>query len=338
MKISFFDTHSFEKPIFVSQNKSYDFDIDFIDTRLDSTTALLASGSQAVCSFVNDKIDEACIDQLSRIGVRLIALRCAGFNHVDLQAAQKKDITVCRVPGYSPHSVAEYTIGLLLCLNRKIHKSYLRVRELDFSLKGLVGFDLYGKTVGVLGTGKIGSLVAQILAAFGCNVLCCDEFPSAQLSTNPNIKYVDLKTLAKESDVISLHVPLTPQTHHMVDQKMLSDTKPGVYIINTGRGALIDSKALIKALKSGHIGGAALDVYEEEEAVFFKNVSDQILQDDTLARLLTFPNVLISSHQAFLTKEALENIADTTLKNMSQFDQTASVAVDALVTAANCIK
>ena len=331
MKIAFFDTHAFEKPIFSDQNKSFEFELNFIETRLTSLTASLAKNCDVVCSFVNDKIDRECIEALKEVGVKLIALRSAGFNHVDLEAAQKNDIVVGRVPGYSPHSVAEYTIGLLLSLNRKIHKSYVRTRELNFSLDGLVGFDLCGKTVGVLGTGKIGSIVAEILAAFGCNVLCNDKFPNQKLKECGKIHYVECDKLCKESDVISLHVPLTPETHHILDESMISHMKKGVFIVNTGRGALIHSKALIDALKSGHIGGAALDVYEEEEAVFFQDVSDKILQDDTLARLLTFPNVLISSHQAFLTKEALVNIAQTTLENISVFQKLGNVPSDRLV-------
>ncbi|MCH2535353.1 MAG: 2-hydroxyacid dehydrogenase [Bdellovibrionales bacterium] len=331
MTVSFFDTHSFERPIFISQNEGFKFEINFLEGRLTSSTASLAKGSQVVCSFVNDKIDSECIEALSEIGVRLIALRSAGFNHVDLEAAQKYGLIIGRVPGYSPHAVAEYTIGLLLSLNRKIHKSYLRVREFNFSLDGLVGFDLCGKTVGILGTGRIGSIVAEILAAFGCNVLCNDKFPNSKLKGHANISYVDCGQLCKESDVISLHVPLTPETYHILDREMISHMKKGVFIINTGRGALIDSKALINALKSGHVGGAALDVYEEEEAVFFQDVSDKILQDDVLARLLMFPNVLISSHQAFLTKEALINIVQTTLENISEFQKTGTVPSERLV-------
>lgn len=332
MKVSFFDTHGFEKPIFISENSKFNFGIDFLETRLTSSTASLAKGSQVVCSFVNDKIDSACIEQLKEFGIRLIALRSTGFNHVDLTAAQRNGLAVARVPRYSPHAVAEYTIGLLLSLNRKIHKSYLRVRELNFSLDGLVGFDLNGKTVGVLGTGKIGSIVAEILAAFGCRVLCNDKNPNVKFNGHPSIQYVECEQLCKESDIISLHVPLTPETKHILSDEMISHMKTGVFIINTGRGALIDSKALINALKSGQVGGAALDVYEEEEAVFFQDVSDKVLQDDVLARLLTFPNVLISSHQAFLTKEALINIAQTTLKNISEFENTGAVGAERLVT------
>ncbi|MCB0361865.1 MAG: 2-hydroxyacid dehydrogenase [Bdellovibrionales bacterium] len=331
MKVAFFDTHAFEKPIFTTQNESFKFELDFLETRLNSSTASLAKGCKVVCSFVNDKIDRKCIEALNEIGVQLIALRSAGFNHVDLEAAQSNSLIIARVPGYSPHAVAEYTIGLLLSLNRKIHKSYLRVRELNFSLDGLVGFDLCGKTVGILGTGKIGSIVAEILSAFGCRVLCNDQFPSPKLKEHAQIQYVDCEKLCRESDVISLHVPLTPETHHILNEKMISHMKKGVFIINTGRGALIDSKALISALKSGHVGGAALDVYEEEEAVFFQDVSDKVLQDDTLARLLTFPNVLISSHQAFLTKEALVNIAQTTLENIAAFQKTGTVPSERLV-------
>ncbi len=331
MKVTFFDTHAFEKPIFVDQNRAFNFEINFLEASLTSSTAALAKGSKVVCSFVNDQVDRKCVEILKEHGVQLIALRSAGFNHVDLKAVQENGLIVARVPGYSPHAVAEYAIGLLLCLNRKIHKSYLRVRELNFSLDGLVGFDLFGKTVGIMGTGKIGVIVAEILLAFGCKVLCNDKFPNQILKKNPNIEYVDIEKLCKESDIISLHVPLTPETHHVLDESMLSIMKKGVFIINTGRGALIDSKALVNSLKSGQVGGAALDVYEEEEAVFFEDVSDKVMQDDVLARLLTFPNVLISSHQAFLTKEALTNIAQTTLENIAEFQKTGTVSAERFV-------
>ncbi|MBN20977.1 MAG: hydroxyacid dehydrogenase [Bdellovibrionaceae bacterium] len=338
MKISFFDTHHFERPAFERENEKHHFEICFLEPRLTAATASLASGSEVVCSFVNDRVDSQCIQSLKDQGVKLLALRSAGFNHVDIEAANQVGLVVARVPGYSPHAVAEYAIGLLLSLNRKIHKSYLRVKELNFSLDGLVGFDLFGKKVGILGTGKIGSIVAEILAAFGCEVLCFDRTENAKLQAMPNVRYVECDHLCKESDIVSLHMPLTPETHHILSREMISMMKPGVFIINTGRGALIDSVALIQGLKSGQVGGAALDVYEEEEAVFFQDLSDKVLQDDVLARLLTFPNVLVSSHQAFLTQEALANIAATTLENVDVFRKSGGVPEERSVKSKSVIR
>lgn len=326
MKITFFDTHLFEKDVFQKANEKYNFHIEFLDVRLTARTARLAEGSSVVCSFVNDKIDEDCINLLKEIGVKLIALRSAGFNHVDLVAAHRNNLIVARVPGYSPYAVAEFGIALLLTLNRKIHRSYSRVRELNFSLDGLVGFDLHGKTVGVIGTGRIGKIFAQIMVAFGCRVLVTDRQEDVELKKHPSISYTDIQNLCRQSDVISLHVPLTPETHHIIGRNAISEMKQGVFIVNTGRGALIDAKALIDGLKDGKIGGAALDVYEEEEEVFFQDLSGKILQDDTLARLLTFPNVLVTSHQAFLTNEALGSIAQTTLDSIYEFMKNGSVS------------
>lgn len=331
MKISFFDTHHFEKDAFQNANKKYDFQIEFLDVRLTSKTARIAEGAEVVCSFVNDKLDEECIKVLKEVGVKLIALRSAGFNHVDLMAAHKSNLVVARVPGYSPYAVAEFGVGLLLTLNRKIHRAYSRVRELNFSLDGLVGFDLHGKTVGVIGTGRIGKIFAQIMTSFGCRVLAVDLKRDSELENNPSITYTNLQNLCQQSDVISLHVPLTPETHHLINENVISEMKAGVFIVNTGRGALIDARALIEGLKTEKIGGAALDVYEEEEEVFFHDLSDKILKDDTLARLLTFPNVLITSHQAFLTKEALGSIAQTTLGSIDEFGKTGSVSTSKVV-------
>lgn len=331
MKIAFFDTHQFEKDIFLKVSEKFDFHIEFLDTRLTNKTASVAEGSEIVCSFVNDKINEECIKILKAVGVKLIVLRSAGFNHVDLVAAQRNGLIVARVPGYSPYAVAEFAVGLLQTLNRKIHRAFSRVRELNFSLDGLVGFDLHGKTVGVIGTGKIGRIFAQIMTAFGCHVLVTDLQKDAELEKNPNITYTNLQDLYRKSDIISLHVPLTAQTQHIINHDAISEMKQGVFIINTGRGALIDAKALIDGLKSEKIGGAALDVYEEEEEIFFCNLSDKILKDDILARLLTFPNVLITSHQAFLTKEALTNIAQTTLESADEFKKTGSVSLAKVV-------
>ncbi len=328
MKITFFDTHQFDKDIFVEVNKKFNFDIEFQEACLNSKTARLAQGSSVVCSFVNDKIDDNCIATLQSLGVNLIALRSAGFNHVDLVSAQRHGIEVVRVPSYSPHAVAEFATAMLLCLNRKVHRAYIRVREFNFSLDGLVGFNLYKKTIGVVGAGKIGKIFAQLMAAFGSKVLIYDKKKDSDLEKHSNIDYTDLSTLYTQSDVISLHLPLTPETHHLIDHESINKMKNGVTIINTGRGALIDSSALIEGLKTGKIAGAALDVYEEEENVFFKDLSSKILQDDILARLLTFPNVLVTSHQAFLTAEALQSIAMTTLNNIAEFKKSGSVAYD----------
>lgn len=331
MKVSFFDTHNFEKSTFEHANEKYGFDIKFVESRLNENTAKLAEGSEVVCSFVNDKIDANCIRNLKKAGVQMIALRSAGFNNVDLVAAEKNKILVVRVPSYSPFAVAEFAVGLLLSLNRKIHRAFVRVREQNFSLDGLVGFDLNGKTVGIIGAGKIGRIFARIMMSFGCRVLVYDLQEDPELKTLPSITYVDCPTLCKQSDIVSLHVPLTPETHHIINEKMIAHMKPGILIVNTGRGALIDAKALINGLKDGKIGGAALDVYEEEEGVFFENLSDRILKDDVLARLLTFPNVLLTSHQAFLTKEALENIATTTLESIAEFQKFSSVSKNKVV-------
>ncbi|MFP5385588.1 MAG: 2-hydroxyacid dehydrogenase [Bacteriovoracia bacterium] len=319
MKITVFDTHTFERPYYEETNLGYTHDMKFIEARLTEQTAILARGSECVCAFVNDIINEKVIKILSEEGIRLIALRSAGFNNVDLEAAARHGIKVVRVPEYSPYAVAEHAVALILCLNRKIHRASTRVHEGNFSLNGLVGFDLHGKTVGIIGTGKIGSILAKIMLGFGCNVLSYDQSVSPELQ-KLGAKYVELDELLKESDIISLHVPLNPETRHMIDARALATMKKGVMLINTGRGALIDTKALIAGLKSGHVGHAGLDVYEEEEGIFFQDLSGEVIQDDTLARLLTFPNVILTSHQAFLTKEALQNIADTTFFNIKQFE------------------
>lgn len=337
MKIAFFDTHQFEKYSFLNVNKNLDFEIDFLEVRLSQKTASLAHGAPVICAFVNDKIDEGCINALKREGVQLIALRSAGFNNVDLVSAQRNKILVTRVPGYSPHAVAEFAVGLLLSLNRKIHRAYWRVRDHNFSLEGLVGMDLYGKTVGIIGAGKIGKIFAKIMTSFGCNILVTDLHIDPELEKLPNLQYVECAALCRASDIISLHVPLTPLTHHIIDRRTIEIMKSGALIINTGRGALIDSKALIDGLKNKKIGGAALDVYEEEEKFFFQDLSDQILEDDVLARLLTFPNVVITSHQAFLTEEALQNIAVTTFQSIEEFQKTGTVGVDKIVNPQCCI-
>jgi D-lactate dehydrogenase len=319
MKIAFFDSHNFELNVFKNENKEFRHEITFFETRLTEKSASLAAEFPCICAFVSDRLDRNTLQILSKNGTKLIALRSAGFNHVDLKAAQEFELKVVRVPEYSPHAVAEHAVALILSLNRKIHRSYSRVRESNFSLEGLVGFDLFKKSVGLVGTGRIGSVLANIMLGFGCEVIAHDPIQDPKLVAL-GVKYVSLTELLKKSEIISLHVPLTPETHHLINEKALSLTKPGVMIINTGRGALIDTKALIQFLKSGHIGSAGLDVYEEEEGIFFENLSGKILHDDQLARLLTFPNVLLTSHQGFLTHEALSNIAQTTLQNISDFE------------------
>jgi len=321
MKIAMFDTHRYERESFDRANVVFGHAISYFETRLDRNTAALARGHEAVCAFVSDRLNEPTIELLRQGGTRLIALRSAGFNHVDLPAAARLGLPVVRVPEYSPYAVAEHAAALVLALNRKVHRSYARVREWNFSLDGLVGFDLHGKTVGVVGTGKIGRVAARIFRGFGCRVVAFDARPDEGLVADLGVRYVTLPELYRSADIVTLHVPLTPATHHMVDAQALEAMKPGGMVINTGRGALIDSKALIGALKSGHLGAAGLDVYEEEEGVFFEDLSNRVLQDDVLARLLTFPNVLITSHQAFLTREALASIASTTLENVAAFER-----------------
>lgn len=319
MKVAVFDTHRFERETLKQAADARGVQLTFFEPRLNESTACLAAGHEGVCSFVNDRLNAETLESLATSGVRLVALRSAGFNHVDLETASRLGIAVVRVPEYSPHSVAEHALAMILCLNRKLHRSYHRVKEGNFSLEGLVGFDLYGKTVGVVGTGRIGSAFAQAMLALGCRVLAYDRSPSGALLAR-GVKYVALDELYREAIILSLHVPLTPETRHLIDDAAISKMRPGVMIINTGRGALIDTAALIRGLKTGQIGFAGLDVYEEEESVFFQDLSDQVIQDDLLARLLTFPNVLLTSHQGFLTRDALKNIADTTFQNVHDFE------------------
>jgi D-lactate dehydrogenase len=312
-----FDTKPYDREALRQYSADQAIRWHFRDFRLSTESAPSAKGARAVCVFVNDRLDRPCLESLAAQGTELIALRCAGFNNVDLGTAKALGLNVTRVPAYSPHAVAEHAVALLLTLNRKVHRSFNRVRELNFSLNGLVGFDLYGKVAGVVGTGKIGRIVAQILRGFGMKVLAFDPFPNHDWARQIGVEYVDLpSTLAKVSDVVTLHIPLTPDTRHIIRAETLQLMKPGSVLINVSRGALVDTKALIAALKSGHLGGVALDVYEEEEGVFFEDLSGQVLHDDELARLLTFPNVLITSHQAFLTHEALAEIARTTVANV----------------------
>lgn len=319
MKTAVFDTKSYDREPLLHASAELDIEWAFIEYRLSAQTAPLAAGARAVCTFVNDRLDRPCLEALAALGVKHVALRCAGFNSVDLPAARELGFSVTRVPAYSPYAVAEHAVALLLALNRKIPRAYNRVHDLNFSLQGLVGFDLHGRTAGILGTGKIGRVTAQILRGFGMRVLAHDVFPSHEWAQENGVTYTDPRTIARESDVISLHTPLTPETYHIINQETLEQMKAGAILINVSRGALIETKALIGALKTGRLGGVALDVYEEEEGVFFEDLSGQILHDDELARLLTFPNVLITAHQAFLTHEALGEIARVTVANLSAF-------------------
>lgn len=312
-----YDTKPYDRKSLQQASANSSIEWHFWDFRLTKETASTAQGAQAICAFVNDELNRPCLEALAREGVRLVALRCTGFNNVDLAAARHFKLTVTRVPLYSPYAVAEHAVALLLTLNRRIHRAFNRVRELNFSLNGLVGFDLRGKTAGIFGTGKIGRIMAQILSGFGMKVLAFDPFPNRDWAQQHGIEYVDASSLAGLSDVISLHVPLTPETRHLIRAETIDLMKPGVILLNVSRGALIDTKALIAALKTGQLGGVGLDVYEEEEGIFFEDLSGEVLQDDDLARLLTFPNVLITSHQAFLTREALSDISRTTIANLS---------------------
>ncbi len=311
-----FDTKPYDRESLTNAPSAGEIDWHFMEFRLSTETAQVAQGADAVCIFVNDKADRACLEKLAALGVRHIALRCAGFNAVDLEAARELGLAVTRVPAYSPNAVAEHAVALLLALNRKIPRAYNRVRDLNFSLNGLVGFDLHGKTAGLIGTGKIGRVAAEILRGFGMKVLAFDPYPSHEWAAKHGVTYTEPRALASEADVISLHIPLTPDTRHIINHDTLQLVKPGAFLVNVSRGALIDTTALIEALKAGRLGGVALDVYEEEEGIFFEDLSGQILHDDELARLLTFPNVLITAHQAFLTREALAEIARVTVANL----------------------
>ncbi len=317
-KIALFDCKPYDEEIFGRINKKFGFDISYFNEHLNRKNVILAAGFDIVCIFVNAMVDSKVIDELYRMGVKLIALRCAGFNNVDIAAASGK-IPVVRVPEYSPHAVAEHTVALMLCLNRKIHRAFWRTRDGNFSLGGFQGFDMCGKTAGVVGTGKIGKTLIKILLGFGMKILAYDLYPDTKFAKEAGISYVPLNTLYAQSDIISLHCPLTKETEHMIDKAAIDQMKRGVMIINTGRGKLIHTTALIAGLKSKKIGFAGLDVYEEETAYFYEDRSDMVMTDDILARLLTFNNVIVTSHQAFFTKEAMENIAETTLQNIIDF-------------------
>jgi len=309
MKIAFYDTKPYDRASFDPVVAGTELKIKYFETKLNEDTVELAHGCQAVCVFVNDTVDAAVIDRLVELGVKTIALRCAGYNNVDVAHAKGR-IRVVRVPAYSPYAVAEHTMALLLTSVRRIHKAYIRSKDFNFSLNGLTGFDLHGKTIGVIGTGRIGRAFINICKGFGMRVLAYDKYPAESL------EYVSLDELLTQSDIISLHCPLTEDTYHIIDETALKKCKSGVVLLNTSRGALVDAEALLAAIKSRHVGAACLDVYEEEGDLFFEDNSGHILEDDTLARLISMPNVIVTSHQAFLTKEALANIAQTTVENL----------------------
>ena len=317
-KIAFFDTKSYDKAFFLEKNQQYGFEIKFYKSHLSKDNAILAKGANVVCIFVNAEVDADVIDILVENGVKLIALRCAGYNNVDLKAAKNR-IKVVRVPAYSPHSIAEYTLALILTLNRKIHRAYNRTREGNFALEGLMGFEMKGKTAGIIGTGKIGKIVAQILKNMGMNVLVYDLYPDTEFAEKNDIQYTSLDELYRNSDIISLHCPLTKETEYLINKDSINKMKEGVMIINTGRGKLINTKDLIEGLKNKKVGYAGLDVYEEEGDYFYEDYSNIVIDDDILARLLTFNNVIVTSHQAFFTKEALSEIARITLQNIQDF-------------------
>lgn len=325
MRVAMFSTKPYDRRSFEERNAPHGHEITYLEPRLSAQTAALAHGFPAVCLFVNDEADAPAIARLAQGGVRLIALRCAGFNNVDLAAAERHGITVARVPAYSPHAVAEFTVGLMLSLVRHIHRAYQRTRDNNFALDGLLGFDLHGKTVGVVGTGRIGAIVARILrAGFGCHVLASDPCPDETLASL-GVRYAAPEEVIATSDIVTLHCPLTPGTHHLLDAAAFARMRRGALVVNTSRGALLDSEAAIEALKSGRLGGLAIDVYEQEADLFFEDLSNEIIQDDVLQRLMMFPNVLVTGHQAFFTREALENIADTTLANITAFARGAAL-------------
>lgn len=315
MKIAFFDTKPYDKPSFEKFGGENGVEFKYFETKLNEDTVDLANGFDGVCVFVNDTVNAAVIDRLCEMGIGIVALRCAGFNNVDLKHAKGR-VRLLRVPAYSPYAVAEHTMAMLLTSIRRIHKAYIRTRDFNFSLSGMTGFDLHGKTVGVIGTGRIGRVFIDICQGFGMKVLAYDKYRAEGLDNGDTVRYVELDELFEKSDIISLHCPLTEETYHIIDGASLEKCKKGVVILNTSRGALVDAEALLAGIKSRKVGAACLDVYEEESEFFFEDFSGHILEDDTLARLISMPNVIVSSHQAFLTEEALENIAETTVKNI----------------------
>ena len=318
MRVAVFSTKPYDREYLDRANAAHGHDLTFLEPRLTAETAALAAGFDAVCAFVNDDLGARALEVLAGGTIRLVALRSAGFNHVDLPAAEHLGLTVVRVPAYSPYAVAEHAVALVLTLNRKIHRAHARVREGNFSLVGLLGFDLRGKTVGIVGTGQIGRVFARIMAGFGCRLLAFDPYPHDECLAL-GVEYVPQDRLFSEADIVSLHCPLTPETHHLIDADALAQMHDGVMLINTSRGALVDTSAVVEALKGSKVGALGLDVYEEEEALFFQDLSDRVITDDVFARLQTFPNVVITGHQAFFTAEALEHIAATTLANVSAF-------------------
>lgn len=317
MKISFFSTQPYDRHFFSTYNDSFGFQLEFFETQLNTQTVSLVENADAVCVFVNDRVDATVIEQLAARNVRIIALRCAGFNNVDLEAARINNIHVCRVPAYSPEAVAEHTAAMVLTLNRKTHKAYNRVREQNFSLNGLLGFDLHGKTVGVIGTGNIGASFCRIMKGFGCRVVAFDVIANKQVEAL-GVDYLPVIEVLQQSDIVSLHCPLNDQTKHIINSSTLAMMKKGAMLINTSRGGLIDTPAVIAALKNGQLGYLGIDVYEQEEKLFFRDLSADIIEDDTIQRLMSFPNVLVTAHQAFFTNEALTQIALVTLQNIQE--------------------
>jgi D-lactate dehydrogenase len=318
MRTIIFHTRDFERPFIEKANNESGNELVFVEPGLSVETAALAKGFEVVCAFANDELNETVLRTLKSNGTRYIALRCAGFNQIDLRVADELGFVVARVPAYSPESIAEHTLALILTLNRKTHRAYNRVREGNLSLHGLMGFTLHGKTVGVIGTGRIGSAFIRILSGFGCSILASDPCPS-ELCTAMGARYVELNDVLEHADIISLNCPLTPQTHHLINEQSIHLMRPGVMLINTSRGSVVDTSALIDGLKSGKIGSVGLDVYEEEADLFYQDFSETMIKDDVFARLITFPNVLITAHQAFFTQEALASIASTTLLNINSF-------------------
>lgn len=320
MKVTFFSTQSYDKEVFNRINKDFHFKLDYFETHLGPHILNVIENSEAICAFVNDKLNADVLKVLADKGVKYIAMRCAGFNNVDLDAAKKLGLRVCRVPAYSPQAVAEHAMALLLTLNRKTNKAYNRVREQNFSLNGLTGFNIHGKTVGIVGTGNIGHAFYNVISGFGCRVIAYDVHQNKQMA-DAGVEYVSLEELFAQSDIISLHCPLLESTHHLVNKDSIKQMKKGVTIINTSRGGLIDTKAVIHGLKNKHIGHLGIDVYEQEEKLFFRDLSHTIIEDDTIQLLMSFPNVLVTAHQAFLTNEALEQIAQTTLTSLKHFSR-----------------
>jgi len=318
LKIAFFDAKPYDKPAFDKYGEADGIEFKYFETKLNEDTVELAAGYDGVCVFVNDTVNAPVIERLSRLDVKVIALRCAGFNNVDMNAAAGK-LKVYRVPAYSPYAVAEHTMALLLTSIRRIHKAYIRSKDFNFSLSGLTGFDLHGKTVGVIGTGRIGRVFIDICRGFGMKVLAYDKYPDTSIDNGDTVRYTDKEEIFRQSDIISLHCPLNEETAHIINEESLELCKKGVVLLNTSRGGLVDAEALLSAIKSRKVGAACLDVYEEEADLFFEDNSGHIMEDDTLARLISMPNVIVTSHQAFLTEEALSNIAETTVKNLTDF-------------------